>query len=110
MTWNGSEYVKYLGEAKTPDLYALAWWSMLTAIAELIDAQESPLSDKQIAYLDRLLFGGMGSLNDLSFDPKALGEIANTINARLETQRRTLYATFKQTATNSTTSQAPPRL
>ena len=69
---------------------------MLTTIAELMECQESPLSEKQLAYISRVLFGGMGSLSDLYFDSKALGEIANTINARLEIQRQALYASFKK--------------
>jgi len=93
LTWNGTAYAK--GEAKNPDPYALAWWSMLGAIAELIEAQESPLSAKQTAYLDRTLFGGMGSLNDLYFDPKSSGTVANAINERLDERRRALFASFK---------------
>ncbi len=95
MTWNGSEYVKSVGEPKTPDPYALAWWFTLTAIAELIEAQETPLTVKQIAYLDNLLFGGMGSFNDLNFDPNSMGEIAGSINNRLNIQRSALYASFR---------------
>ena len=85
-TWNGTEYVK--GRGKKPNPYALAWWSTLIAVAELIDAQEAPLSVKQIAYLDRLLFGGMGSLNDLYFDPGSIGAVADLVNKRLDENRR----------------------
>lgn len=92
-TWNGKEYVK--AGVKTPDPYALAWWSSLNAIAELLDAQETPLNDKQIAYLDGLLFGGMGSLNDLSFDPKIAGADAAVVNAQLDRHRHALFASFK---------------
>jgi hypothetical protein len=60
---------------------------MLSAIAELLDAQETPLSDKQIACLDRLLFGGMGSLTDLWFDPASVGDQANSVNAGLDRQK-----------------------
>ena len=93
LTWNGTEYAKV--EAKKLDPHALAWWSMLGAIAELIEAQESPLSPKQAAYLDRTLFGSMGSLNDLYFDPKFSGSIANIINERLDERRRALFTSFK---------------
>lgn len=93
MTWNGREYAKS-GERK-PDPYALAWWSSLIAIAELIEAQETPLSTKQLAYLDRLLFGGMGSLNDLSFDQESSGVSADLVNKRLDEKRRTLFASFQ---------------
>jgi len=84
----GTSCVK--GEAKVPDPYALAWWSMLGTIADLIEAQESPLSRKQVAYLSRLLFGGMGSLNDLSF------KAASAINERLDDKRQSLFASFKE--------------
>jgi hypothetical protein len=94
LTWNGTEYAKS-DEVKTPDPYALSWQAMLVAIAELLEAQESPLAEKQIKYLERLLFGGMGSLNDLSFDPKSRGDIARTVNDRLEKQRQALYASLK---------------
>jgi len=92
LTWNGTTYAK--GEVKESDPQALVWWAMLGAIAELIEAQESPLSPKQMAYLDRTLFGGMGSLNDLYFDPKLSGAVANTVNERLDQSRRNLFASY----------------
>lgn len=81
--WNGREYVKS-DELKKLDPYALAWWFTLIAIAELVEGQESPLTSKQINYLDGLLFGGMGSFNDMNFDSK-------NINQRKEA----LFASFK---------------
>jgi len=92
-TWNGMEYVK--GGEKKPDPYALAWWSTLVSVAELIDAQEGPLSLKQIDYLDLLLFGGMGSLNDLCFDEKTVGSSAKAVNKRLDEKRHDLFVSFK---------------
>jgi hypothetical protein len=92
-TWDGTQYVK--GEEKQPNPHALAWWSTLVAIAELIDAQEAPLNAKQTAYLRTLLFGGMGSLNDLYFDRRSLGSNADVINARLTKRREELFASFK---------------
>jgi hypothetical protein len=94
LTWDGTSYVKSTA-TKVPDPYALAWWSKLLTIAALIEAQESPLSPKQIAYLTNDLFGGMGSLTDLSFDPKASGTIATAINERLNQKRHALFASFK---------------
>lgn len=88
MTWNGSEYVKNVGEANAPDPYALAWWSTLTTIADLIEAQETQLTDKQFAYLNRVLFGGMGSLADLSFNSKS-------VNEGLNKSRQLLFESFK---------------
>ena len=66
LTWNGTHYAK-AAESKSPDPYALCWQEMLRAVADLLEAQESSFSEKQSKYLERLLFGGMGSLNDLEF-------------------------------------------
>ncbi len=92
LTWNGTAYAKV--DAKKLDPYALAWWSMLGAIADLVEAQESALSPQQMAYLHRTLFGGMGSLNDLYFDPKSLGPAAASINERLDRSRRALFDSY----------------
>lgn len=78
--WNGSEYVK--GEAKSADPQALAWWAMLGAIANLLEAQNSPLSSEQVAYLEKTLFGGAGSLNDLFFDSRVWSGAAS-VNSSL---------------------------
>jgi hypothetical protein len=74
---------------------ALAWWSTLTAIAEMIDNQDARLSEKQTAYLNDLLFSGMGSLNDLSISGKPTQPGAESINAQLDRQRRVLFESFK---------------
>jgi hypothetical protein len=92
-TWNGVEYVK--GGKKAPDPYALSWWSTLIAVAELIDAQDGSLTANQIDYLDRLLFGGMGSLNDLFFDAKLIGANADVVNKELDKSRHALFISFK---------------
>ena len=94
LVWNGSEYAKS-GEEKKPDPYALAWWVMLTTLAAFIEAQESPLSAKQIDFLRSHLFGGMGSLNDLSFASQSVGEIADSINNELDKERKILFASFQ---------------
>jgi hypothetical protein len=86
-TWDGMNYVK--GEERAPDPYALAWWSILCTIAGLLEAQESPLSAKQIEYLKGVLFGGMGSLNDLCLKDAA------SINQRLEESRHRLWLSFQ---------------
>jgi hypothetical protein len=95
--WNGVEYAKVecaKEDEKGPNPYALAWWSRLNTIADLIGAQSGPLSDAQIAYLNSILFGGMGSLTDLSFDSREVGHIAGTINGQLKVQTSLLYACF----------------
>ena len=94
LVWNGTEYSK-TGESKTPNPYALCWWAVLGTIADLLEAQQSPLSEKQIRYLERRLFGGMGSLNDLFFDTSSAGDNARSINDRLDERRRALFASFK---------------
>jgi hypothetical protein len=91
--WNGTAYVE--SEPGPFDPGALAWWAMLTAIAEMIDNQDTPISAKQAVYLDGLLFGGMGSLNDLSIPSQAGGKSAPSINAKLDRQRRLLFESFK---------------
>lgn len=67
---------------------------MLTAIAELIEAQETPLSAKQNNFLDSISFGGMGSLNDLSFEQSSLGPDVEIINLQLMERRGDLFAAF----------------
>lgn len=86
--WNGTAYVKNDSRAGTPEPYALAWWTMLRTIADLIEAQDSPISSQQMAYLKNVLFGGMGSLNDLSF------QNAEAIDSRLRDRRSELFAAF----------------
>jgi hypothetical protein len=93
LTWDGDSYVE--GPEKSADPHALAWWATLTTMAALLDAQESPLSVRQVAYIDRVLFGAMGSFNDFQLDSKTLGAVANTTNERLEIKRRALYASFE---------------
>ena len=94
LTWNETEYAKS-DKSRSPDPFALSWQTTLVAIAELLEAQESPITDKQAKYLEGLLFGGMGSLNDLFFDPKSGGDTARTVNERLDKQRHALFASFK---------------
>lgn len=88
--WNGTQYVT--SAARQPDPYALSWWSMLGAIASLIEAQDAPISEAQLRYLKSTLLGGMGSLNDLYFDSGALGAVADSVNAALDQRRRELHS------------------
>ena len=91
--WDGTEYIE--SDTTQFEPQALAWFSTLTALAEMIDNQDTPLSEKQAAYLDGLLFGGMGSLNDLSVSSEPLGKGAEPIDTRLDRQRQRLLASFK---------------
>jgi len=93
MAWDGKEYRKVTSEAH-PDPYALAWWSKLNTLADMIDHQDSELSPKQLSYLQRALFGGMGSLNDLWFDERQYGQTAKEINNKLGFSREALFSAF----------------
>jgi len=93
LSWNGTAYVK--GKDKSADPGALAWWSSLNTIADLLEAQESTLSAKQYDYLNRVLFGGMGSLNDFWLNKDTLGEEAQDANNRIREKTTKLFGLFK---------------
>ena len=99
--WDGERFVKVrqLGEA---DLAALLWYQKITTISTLIGGQESSVSEKQSEYLNRLLFGGMMSLNDLSFDEEKLGTYAAGLNDRLGELRTQLFTAFHQQSGDET--------
>jgi hypothetical protein len=90
--WDGRQYVP--AEASEPKTYALAWWSTLNAIATLVEAQDSPLTEAQMSYLNRRLFGTADSLNDLYFDPTTLGSVAGVVNDSINERRHELYSSF----------------
>lgn len=93
LTWDGSEYVRATVD-KDPDAYALAWWSTLNTLSDMIEYQDTELSPRQISYLERSLFGGMGSLNDLWFDERRYGILAKEINTKLSHSRELLFSAF----------------
>ena len=92
--WNGSAWVKGL-PAQEPSPQAIAWLRTLNTLADVIELQECPLSERQVAYLKEMLFGGMGSLNDLRFDWRKLGVAAKTVNERLSNRTEELYNLFQ---------------
>lgn len=92
--WNGSAYVA--GSGSNFDPYAAKWWSALTALAAVLGGQESPLSERQKKYLDRFLFGGMGSLNDFALDEGRLGPDAKRANQELNRLRAELFEKFRR--------------
>src|SRR2546423_874145 len=92
LAWNGEAYTA--ASPKSADPHALAWWSTLNTVAALLNAQECPLSDGQMSYLEKLLFGGMGSLNDLYLNENRI-EAANGVNHRLDEKRRLLFQRFQ---------------
>lgn len=99
LSWDGCEYTRAYSD-KQPDPYALAWWSMLNAVADMIDYQDGELSSRQISYLQSELFGGMGSLNDLWFDERRLGRSAKEVNDNLKFSREALFGVFKNHSGN----------
>lgn len=78
------------------DCYALAWWSGLADMAGLMEAQDSDLSPKQIEYLKRTLFGGMGSFSDFYLDRRDHGEPADMANQRLKEKRSKVFAVLTE--------------
>lgn len=92
--WNGTSWTKGL-PLQEPSPYAAAWLFTLTTLADMIELQESPLSERQVAYLKDMLFGRMGSLTDLKFDWRRLGPIAKQVNTRLSERTEELYTLFR---------------
>ena len=90
--WNGTAYVQ--AESRQADPYALMWWSTLTFTADLLGAQDTPLSAEQSAQLRRKIFGGMGSFNDYCIDENRGGDTAKMANHRLNERRSALFKVF----------------
>ena len=78
------------------DLAALLWYERITEISTLVEYQESDVSEKQIAHLRKVFWGGMGSFHDLAFDENQLGYYAAGLNNRLDEFRRQLYLAFEE--------------
>lgn len=85
--WDGTKYAK--SGPRTANPSAMVWRSLLTAIAELVEGQGAPITPRQRDYLQRLLFGGMGSLNDLGFGQPGL-------DRALDEKRQLLFAYFNE--------------
>jgi uncharacterized protein YukE len=94
LRWNGKAY------STTPqrrfDPHAAKWWATLNTLAEMLDAQNASISKGQRAYLDRLLFGGMGSLNDFQVDERRIGQEAKQVNEELRRLTKTLFDEFRR--------------
>ena len=75
--------------------HALMWWSKLINTAYLIEYADCPLSEKQLTYLKGTFFGGMGSFLDFSFSQKEIGKQADSINEKLDRERKILFENFK---------------
>jgi len=92
--WDGATWVKGLPQQE-PSPYAVGWLRTLTTLADILELQEAPLSERQIAYIKEILFDGMGSLSDLKFDWHKFGAIAKTVNKRLSERTEELYSLFQ---------------
>jgi hypothetical protein len=94
LRWDGTAYTP---APPTPfDPYAAKWWGVLTALAGLLEGQDAPLSAQQKQYLERLLFGGMGSFNDFILDEVRLGPGAKQANQELAALRKVLFEQFRR--------------
>lgn len=87
--WNGTAYIQ--SAPKQADSYALAWWSVLMEIADLLETQDAALSLNQAEHLRRKLFGGMGSFADYCVDTTQWGDAAKIANQRLNEIRTGLF-------------------
>jgi hypothetical protein len=87
--WDGSRYVE--AEPKTPDPEARIWWSVLTTMAEMLEGQGAPAKARQLHYLRKELFGGMGSFAEFAIDESRFGEKARAANERLAEQRERMF-------------------
>ena len=92
--WDGAAYV--VAGRVTFDPYAAKWWATLVTIAELLGGQSTPLSAQQKSYLDRLLFGGMGSFNDFVLEESRLGPDARQANQELNQLRKVMFDEFQR--------------
>jgi hypothetical protein len=93
LRWDGKAYSRSTGTVG--DVQAARWWGVLTGLAGLLAGQAVPLSEEQKTYLDRLLFGGMGSLNDLVLEEARLGPTAAQANNELDRLRKELFDAFQ---------------
>jgi hypothetical protein len=91
--WDGKAYrPSTIGPS---DVVLAKWWGMITALAGILGSQETALTAEQKWYLDRLLFGGMGSLNDLVLDERILGPEAGPANCEFNRLRIELFDAFQ---------------
>ncbi|HVN70149.1 MAG TPA: hypothetical protein VMU38_10940 [Candidatus Binatia bacterium] len=91
--WNGTEWPNT--DLKEADQEAAVWIGILTTIAGLVDAQATPLDPKQIAFIKRTLFGGMGSFADISFRAVSRSPIARGLDVKLAKRRSAIYEALK---------------
>ena len=88
---DGEQYVA--GKVRQFDPHAAKWWGVLGTAAEMLRLQDSPASKRQVDYLKRLLFGGMGSFVDFRIESSASSEASST-NARLGELSHEIYSSI----------------
>jgi hypothetical protein len=91
--WDGSAYVPM--KTSPFDPYAAKWFGVFSSLIGVLTGEDA-LSDKQTEYLDRLLFGGMGSFNDFVLDEERLGSAAVRANQQLDDLRKKLFEEFRR--------------
>jgi hypothetical protein len=67
------------------------WTTLFRTILPTLENQDAPPSKEQLNYLNRELFGGMGSLNDFYFKKENFGNQAKPLNDQLEAECGLLY-------------------
>jgi hypothetical protein len=93
LAYDGTRYAP--ATPKSPEPYALAWWSSFQTTIALLDGLEA-LTPKQRDYLRHSLCGGMGSFGDFSLDEARLGASATKANRELTRIRASLYDTLNR--------------
>ena len=78
-----------------PEPYALAMWVRLTVIAKMLELQNTPLSQEQMRFIRLELFGGAGSVQDVQFSQKRLGDSAKGIDERLDAELQNARLLFE---------------
>jgi hypothetical protein len=92
--WTGSAYSQ--GNNMPQDAYALSWWSAISTIADLLERNDSPMSEAEYSYLLSRICGGMGSFADFALDEIIYGPAARKTNKRLDEMRSHFFEILKK--------------
>jgi hypothetical protein len=80
--WDGVTH-RRADQSRRVDPYALAWWSILKTMADLIERQNCELTKEQRDYVEHQRFGGTGSLLDFSLDVSSYGREGEQADKKL---------------------------
>jgi hypothetical protein len=96
LRWDGSSYQPAVGSERSEfDPYAAKWWAGLTVVAAMLDGvRQVPAQQK--TYLQRLVFGGMGSFQDFNLDERRGTARARAANQQLVEVRAALFEGFRE--------------